>query len=60
MGDAKNPERLVFQMNPKQMIIDLLWWLRGGDCWPWCDDAADGGDQYPPADGWTDEYDGWC
>ena len=41
-------------------IIDLLWWLRDGGCWPWCDDVEDGGEQYPPAGGWTDEYDGWC
>lgn len=48
---AKIPDVLVFK------IVDLLWWLRSGGCWPWCDD---GGELIPPEGGYIDEWDGWC
>lgn len=62
-GGCQKHGRMAIKMNPRQMILDLLWYLRfDADSAPKVDDPADtdGGDQYPPEGGWTDEWSGWC
>lgn len=44
----------------RDMIIDLLWYLRfDADSAPKVDEPPDDGDYLPPG-AWNDEYTGWC